>query len=367
MAQMALSDQDIDVAVERYRREVDRYGKLVDLVANLCRELIADNAIPATVQSRVKDVDRLRRKLRKYRDEYASVDEVFDGLKDLGGVRIATYVESDRDRVATEVVRRFTGPGGGDVQPAVKDGTETFYRATHCQVALADEDLGPGYENLRRDSCEIQICSLLAHVWNELEHDLEYKPQSGDLSDEEKRALEALGNLTRAGDNIIVNLLEATDTRLAANQGEFKDQWDFVARARRFFPNASDFGAHSGQLFTDLLEEGLDNPQKIEEALLPEGAVAHAYDLLSDFQQHLEGDEVVRRVEPDSSDPLLMLYIERYGDRVLERHPGGRGMGRPPRIASVARRFIEMRRQSETTTDSAVSVAEGEVAGANDA
>jgi hypothetical protein len=154
---------------------------------------------------------------------------------------------------------------------------------------------------------------------------------------------------------------------LAANQGEFKDQWDFVARARRFFPDASDFGAHSGQLFNELLEEGLDNPQKIEDALLTDGAAAHAYDLLNEFQQYLEGDEVVRRVEPDSSDPLLMLFIERYGDRVLERHPGGRGMGRPPRIASVARRFIEMRRQSETTTDSAGSVADGEAATSREA
>jgi ppGpp synthetase/RelA/SpoT-type nucleotidyltranferase len=357
-----LSDQEIEIAVARYRREADRYSKLVGLVANLCRELIADNAIPATVQSRVKDADRLRGKLRKYRDDYESVDEVFANLKDLAGVRVATYVESDRERVANEVVRRFTAPGGGDVQAIVKDSADTFYRATHCQVALTDDDLGPGYQNLQEDSCEVQICSLLAHVWNELEHDLEYKPLSGDLSDGEQRALEALGNLTRAGDHTIVNLLEATDTRLATNQGEFKDQWDFVARARRFFPEARDFGAHSGQLFNELLAEGLDNPHKIEETLLPDGAVAHAYELMDEFQRYLAGDDVVRRIEPESSDPLLMLFLERFGDRVLERHPGGRGMGRPPRIASVARRFNEMSRRSEDNTEAADASAEAAAA-----
>ncbi len=146
---MALDDASIDTAVDRYRREMDRHSKLVELVASACRELIADNAIPATVQFRVKDPERLRGKLRKYREGYDTVDEVFGQLKDLAGVRIATYVEIDRERVASEVVKRFEAPGGGEVAAVVKDSDESFYRATHCQVRLLDEDLGPGYENLR--------------------------------------------------------------------------------------------------------------------------------------------------------------------------------------------------------------------------
>jgi ppGpp synthetase/RelA/SpoT-type nucleotidyltranferase len=343
---MPLTDDLIAAAVDRYRRESDRYAKLVDLVANAARELVADNAIPATVQARVKDPDRLRDKLRKYSEQYDSIDEVFEKMKDLAGVRIATYVESDRERVAIEVARRFQGPGGDDVPIVVKDGPDTFYRATHCQVSLTDDDLGPGYENLVDDSCEVQICSLLAHVWNELDHDLAYKPLTGDLSEQEIRALDALGDLTRAGDKLVVGLLEATDARLAENQGKFEDQWDFVARARRFFPDASDFGTHSGQLFNELLAEGLDTPQKLEDALLQGDAVNHAYELLERFQQHLEGDEVVRRVEAASSDPLLMLLLEKRADEVLARHPGGRGRGRPPRIASVARRFKDFAREA---------------------
>ena len=354
---MGLDDSAIDEAIDRYRRETDRYSKLVELVASACRELIRDNAIPATVQSRVKDPERLRTKLRKYRDDYASVEDVFGRLKDFAGVRIATYVESDRERVAGEVVKRFEAPNGGDVEPVVKDSGESFYRATHCQVTLLTEDLGPGYENLQGDSCEIQICSLLAHVWNELEHDLGYKPLSGELSAGETRALDALGNLTRAGDATIVNLLEATDTRLATSEGEFKDQWDFVARARRFFPEAHDFGAHSGQLFVELIAEGLDTPSKLEEALVSaERNVRHAYELLEAFQSHIAGDDVVRRVEPSSSDPLLMLLLERNAQNVLDRHPGGRGRGRPPRIASIARRFIEMQKQDIDRAESAIEV-----------
>lgn len=146
---VALDDATIEAAVERYRRETDRYTKLVDLVASACREMIRDNAIPATVQSRVKDPDRLRSKLRKYREDYDTIDDIFSRLKDFAGVRIATYVESDRERVAAEVVKRFEAPAGGDAAPVVKDSADSFYRATHCQVGLLAEDLGPGYENLR--------------------------------------------------------------------------------------------------------------------------------------------------------------------------------------------------------------------------
>jgi hypothetical protein len=189
----------------------------------------------------------------------------------------------------------------------------------------------------------------LAHVWNEIEHDLGYKPLSGELSEGEKRALDTLGNLTQAGDGTIVNLLEATDARLAANEGEFKDQWDFVARARRFFPAANDFGAHSGQLFTELLAEGLDTPLKLEERLLQASdSAARGYELLDAFAAHIAGDDVVRRVDAASSDPLLMLFLDQFAQAVLERHPGGRGKGRPPRIASIARRFIEMQQPTKT-------------------
>ena len=202
---------------------------------------------------RAQRPERLRLKLKKDASQYSSVDDVFAHMKDFAGVRIATYVESDRDRVTSEVTKRFRGPTGDHVHVDKKDKPESYYRATHCQVALTDDDLAGGHENLRQDSCEIQVCSLLAHVWNEIEHDLQYKPLTGELSEAEHRTLNAQGDLTRAGDTIAVSLLAATDERLANSQGAFRDQWDFVARARRYFPTAADFGAHSGQLFQELL------------------------------------------------------------------------------------------------------------------
>lgn len=334
----------INRAVERYEREADRHQKMVDFIEQACRQLIAENAIPATVQSRTKSPSRLRDKLRKRRADYTSVEDVFgeNGMDDLAGVRIATYIESDRERVVAEIVSRFVGPDGGEVPVAIRDAGDGFYRATHCQIWLTQDDLGGRYGNLGATTCEIQVCSLLAHVWNEVQHDLEYKPLTGELSRQEKRSLDALGNLTRAGDSVVQSLLEATDARLAEITGPFVDQWDFVSRTRRAFPEAADFGTHSGQLFRELLAEGLDSPQAVEAELLGNGAVRHAYELFDRFDAYLEGGDGVVHLARDSSDPLLMLFLEKKAGNVLDRHPGGRGQGRPPRIASAARRFLEM-------------------------
>jgi hypothetical protein len=222
----------------------------------------------------------------------------------------------------------------------------SFYRATHCQVKLPPDDLTGRNENLADATCEVQVCSLLAHVWNELEHDLAYKPMTGDLSDEERESLINLGHLVRLGDGVIRTLLEATDRRLTHIQGPFLDQWDFVARMRNRFPDTTEFGTHSGQLFTELLASGLQTPQEVEQHLLGDDiddAVQRSHELLTRLKVELEArqDDVVR-LDPRTSDPLLMLYLDQYAEQVLARHPAGRGRGRPPRISSAARRFREL-------------------------
>ncbi len=345
-----LTPEIIAESVARYRRESDRYVKLAGFVAEQCRRIVDNNAIRATVQWRAKDATSLELKLRRYMadekrcDDFSSPADVFATLKDLAGVRITTYVESDRDDVVRLIEEAFVGPGEAEsVLVDKKDNPDTFYRATHCQVLLQKDDLVGRYENLAGTSCEVQVCSLLAHAWNEIEHDLGYKPLTGDLSIVERTSLDALARVTQGGDDVINLLLIANADRLSQLQGQFVDVHDFVSRMRERFPDAPNFAANSGQLFADLVALELDTPQKIEEALLTEGAVERSRALTERLREYLavQADEVVV-VDPESSDRLLMLLLENRSTDVLERHPAGPGLGRPPRIASVARRFIEM-------------------------
>lgn len=338
-----LTDETIEAVVERYRRELDRYQKLTDFVAEACREIVKEDGIPATVQWRTKAEDRLQGKLERQRERYSTVDDVFSTMTDLAGVRVATYVESDRPRVAAALEERFSSDGGSVRVEEKNKELPNFYRATHCIVRLTDGDCSGINANLQGVWCEIQVCSLLAHVWNELEHDLNYKQLSGSPSPAEVAALEHLGHLTRAGDGLVQVLLNATNSRLEATTGEFTDQWDFIARMKTWFPASSNFGKHSGQLYDEMRSLGLRSPDEVRRAL---------FDGLDDTEIEPRARGILERVaasvgdavvyfDADTSDPLMVAFLVEYAPSVCERHPAGRGMGRPWRIRSAASRVLD--------------------------
>lgn len=200
-----ISEPTITEAVARYQREYDRYLKLCSRVADVCRyEVIEANAIRAHVTFRAKSARSLENKLRKFaqagKKEMPTVDSVFDQVRDLAAVRIATYVQTDESKVTEAVCRRFVGIEGGAVGLDVKDkhtnNPANFYRATHLEVFLPTQDIVGTYANVDGVPCELQVCSMMAHVWNEIEHDIGYKP-TGDLSPVEKETLVNIGHLTR--------------------------------------------------------------------------------------------------------------------------------------------------------------------------
>ena len=200
-------------------REYDRYLKLAKRVEEICRnDVVEENAIRAQVTFRAKDPKRFEVKLNKYlvvpdeSNQLDDVEQVFARVGDLAGVRITTYEDCDRPKVVEAIKRAFEGPDGADVDVDPKvDTSDAYYRATHCQVYLPADELVGTYENLRGVACEIQVSSMLAHVWNEIEHDLRYKPQMGEPSEKENELLQGLDRLMRVGDTVIKHLLEEAE------------------------------------------------------------------------------------------------------------------------------------------------------------
>jgi ppGpp synthetase/RelA/SpoT-type nucleotidyltranferase len=97
---------------------------------------------------------KLRRLARRPDKNYSSVDEVFAGVGDFAGVRIATYRPEDERRVTDEIGKLFEGEAGAEVFVDKKDklaaNSYQFYRATHCQVFLREDDLVGHYEIFRK-------------------------------------------------------------------------------------------------------------------------------------------------------------------------------------------------------------------------
>ena len=109
---MTISEDTIKNAVLRYHREYDRYLKLSARVAEICRfEIVEGNAIRAQVTFRAKSPKSLEGKLRRFaasgKKDLPNVQSVFDEVRDLAAVRIATYEQRHEDQVVQLVCKRF--------------------------------------------------------------------------------------------------------------------------------------------------------------------------------------------------------------------------------------------------------------------
>jgi ppGpp synthetase/RelA/SpoT-type nucleotidyltranferase len=345
---VSISEKVIADAVQRYGRERDRYLKLAARIADIASvDIVEKNTIRAQVTSRTKTVRSFEGKLNRFaknsKKSFSNVDEVFDGILDFAGVRIATYRPEDQEFVNQEICRVFRSPDGGTVIPEAKDSIDfkkaKFYNAFHCQVCLPEDELVGDYDNLGNTSCEIQICSMMAHVWNEIEHDIAYKPEGTGPGSVETGLLASLGHLTCSGDAIITRLLEATEVRLREQTGDFADVHDFVARLRNEFPGL-ELSVNAGIAFEIAQLVGLTNPGRV---------VANAGSLRTDlpaaqsrlnafnrFLQDLGSSEL--QLNARSADVLTVALLDRRTDEVLDAITS-RGSGRPSRAASLAKRF----------------------------
>ncbi len=338
----------IEPAVRRYHRERDRYVKLADRVAEICTSDICEaSAIRAQVTFRVKSAKSFEGKLRRFSahpgKNYADVDEIFDGVGDLAGVRIATYREEDRAVVQAAIAKAFCGRDGGDVEFDTKDKQQddpsNFYRATHVQAYLPEDERVGTYENLADVGCEIQICTMMAHVWNEIEHDIGYKPD-GEPGDFEKFLLRDLGQKVRLGDEAISALLDQVNKRLQAQQGPFRDVQEFIGRMGGSIKGV-DFSQNAGQLHEVLTTLELNTPDAVRELIGDPAKQALAIKTIGDFNAYLAEREEDRRMDAATSDVVLINLLQERCKDVLESFRGrvGQGRGRPKRLYSIAKRF----------------------------
>ncbi|MCD7973299.1 MAG: RelA/SpoT domain-containing protein [Candidatus Azobacteroides sp.] len=341
-----MNDNLIEETVKRYIREYDRYKKLADIVFNICQNIVQKNlTIRATVQHRAKSPSSLAEKLRKT-TKYKSVDSVFAGISDLAGVRIITYQEADRPKVVEDIRRTFVGIENEEIRIEVKDKNGSngkYYKATHCQVALPSEYLIDNF-NLKNTTCEIQVCSLLSHVYNEIEHDLQYKPRTGKLSNEEKLLIDQLGLITKSGDITIRRLLEATNERLKKQKGEFVDVHDFTIRMGELVKVGESFSKNAGLLYDEFVNLKLTSPETIFSTLLnkDENLLDVANTEFERLTEYIRENNLPVKIDKISSDLLLLVLLRRMVDPILKENPAIADNDRTSRLLKIANVYKEM-------------------------
>lgn len=277
--------------IESYERGIDYYEAVARIVANRCEDWLKENGIRAIVSYRAKSIDSLRVKVeyRNNREAYRSVEDVYADIVDLSGVRIAIYFPQDVERVHNYITSYFDcnlikifpqnskiveseNQTVATVDNSVVKTNKKFsgYHARHFRVKLK-----PGEKHLERyTKCqiEIQVASVLMHAWSEVEHDLMYKPLSGDLSQDEKDILDQINGLVISGE-IALNLLQkALIARTEENGRKFSNQYELAAF---LFGSTKDGKINSKEtqisridtLLLFLEKLGMDTPESLKETV----------------------------------------------------------------------------------------------------
>lgn len=289
-----MSQQQVDKIVQFYRMNtMFRLNEFVQIITERLEAELSNNGIPARVAARVKKPGSLRDKLLdpKRKVRISSPEATLREVSDLAAVRVMTYTERDRPKVTNLVKKIFKNPeniknfGTEELEdhPRVRKDDRNHYRATHMQICLLNESLSEEHAvTLTKDSCELQITSMLAHVWNEIEHDTIYKTKSGHLSNEERRAIHSLGLLTQTGDHIIQSLLSSRDIREKKEKLDtqikteiFDGENDLSAFLVNHFgekvgPDKMDFTVGNDDLLKVLHEIDWDHPNDIRTNFSPQ-------------------------------------------------------------------------------------------------
>lgn len=229
----------IDGFLEDYRKKFDFYQEIAGICAQICETNMKQMGIRAIVTSRAKKPERLREKLEKrsFQKNYESIEEIDGDIVDLSGVRIALYFPGDLNKVQQFIESNFqvkeckVFPELMQSQEAKsKEYKKRFsgYWATHYRVHLKSKDMPRDSKKYSQPLIEIQVASALMHAWAEVEHDLVYKPFSGDLSYEEYQILDELNGLVLAGEIALERLQKAVKDRVSEGGKEFNNHYELA-------------------------------------------------------------------------------------------------------------------------------------------
>jgi ppGpp synthetase/RelA/SpoT-type nucleotidyltranferase len=218
--------------INQYNKQYDFYSELARIGNGKLESELGKRGIKAIVSYRAKNPNRLKDKLlqRIEKKKYNNIQDIYDDMVDLAGVRVALYFPSDRDLVDEIVKELFKIKKIKKFPESSHDPkyTKRFsgYWATHYRVSVKDVDKGK--ERYHNSLFEIQVASVLMHAWSEVEHDLVYKPLSGSLSEEELAILDEINGLVITGE-IALERLQKAITKRSKESKEINDRYEMTS------------------------------------------------------------------------------------------------------------------------------------------
>ncbi|OSM01645.1 GTP pyrophosphokinase [Magnetofaba australis] len=162
-----VDDITLERIIERYDERRNLYEDFMSRQVTLLTEFLAENGPRVfSVTGRVKSRDSLRRKLLSG-PPYTRLEEV----KDLVGIRIVTFFQSEVDQVADQIRKEFQIDEAFIFDRGEALDPERWgYGARHYIASMLESRLRLiEYKRFVGCQAEIQVRSLLQHSWAEIE------------------------------------------------------------------------------------------------------------------------------------------------------------------------------------------------------
>ncbi|MEU3723635.1 RelA/SpoT domain-containing protein [Streptomyces sp. NPDC031705] len=319
----------IDDFMSRYIKEYDFYSRAAQLAAQSLESSLRNSGIRCIVTHRAKDISRLADKCRQRaaKGKYENVQDVYEDIVDLAGVRVALYFPGEQEQVDGIVNRLFhlleprkEFPAASHLSPGKRF---SGYSAIHYRVQLTEHALGAAAERYAAARVEIQVASVLMHAWSEVEHDLFYKPLEGDLSEQELQILDQLNGLVLAGELALEMLQKAGEVRVASIGRSFLNHYELAAHL---------LSQANGRLEGPVEDSGLGRVDWLFNFLVELDLATPS--LLQPFLESLHGNLEQRPLAEQVIDAILAEDASRYAAfdsmRVKmgeAKEPGGPGSG----------------------------------------
>ena len=164
-----------NMILEQYRENKDTFEQLGNIVQGILEKLVRDAGIRVmTVEHRVKKEQSLVGKLYRKGDKYQRLEDITDIL----GNRVVCYFSDDVDVIGSLVEQNFVVDRENSVDKRKLMQANSFgYLSLHYVCSLPAD---AGYpEEVCGRRFEIQIRTILQHVWDAINHDMGYKGDFG--------------------------------------------------------------------------------------------------------------------------------------------------------------------------------------------
>ena len=223
------SNYDIAEVVEKYREDIEIYKNfeiiLTHYIKDLLNKAVQEGKLDKNsfeIKSRTKAVESLEGKISRD-DKKLKYKEPLKEVTDLVGLKIMLTSLKDENivyellnlQLNDNIDRENSVNKSDDLKRERKFG----YLGRHLVVSYDEKMLKVAEHNINKEihpshfkglRAEIQIKTLLQHVWAEVEHKARYKAGE-ELSDEKKRYFDRLAALIEVADDLFKDLVEESE------------------------------------------------------------------------------------------------------------------------------------------------------------